>query len=184
MSEVPTWISGLPTYTKNTVHLSQKSVQNQSTSSVPTHVISSDASSVLTHVITFDTSSVPTYVGTSDASASRGSKRARCRDFRRTSSVPTRVGTSDASASRGSKRARCRDFRRMSSVPTCVISSDARRDFRHHKSYKTILRAGEVLECLSFDLVLILEHSIFLRPTKFASLFIVRHILKLNIKSI
>jgi hypothetical protein len=32
---------------------------------------------------------------------------------------------------------------------------------------KTILRAREVLECLYFDLVFILEHSIFLRPTKF-----------------
>jgi hypothetical protein len=43
------------------------------------------------------------------------------------------------------------------------------------KVTKTILRAREVLECLSNDLVLLLEHSIFLRPTKFASLFIVRH---------
>jgi len=97
--------------------------------------------------------------------------------FRHASSVPTRVETSDASASRGSKRARCRDFRRTSSLPTYVISSDVRWDFRHPKSNKTILRAREVLECLSFDLVLILEHSIFLRPTKFAFLFIVRHIL-------
>jgi hypothetical protein len=40
---------------------------------------------------------------------------------------------------------------------------------------KTILRACGVLECLSYDLVLILVHSIFLRPTRFASPFIVRH---------
>ena len=42
---------------------------------------------------------------------------------------------------------------------------------------KTFLSVHEVLECLSYDLVVMLEHSIFLRPTKFASLFIVRHIL-------
>jgi hypothetical protein len=42
---------------------------------------------------------------------------------------------------------------------------------------KTILRARGVLECLSYDLVLILELSIFLRLTRFASLFTVRHIL-------
>ena len=104
-------------------------------------------------------------VGTSDE----------CHHFRHASSVPTCVGTFDTSANRGSKRARCRNFQRTSSLPTYVISSDIRWDFRHPKSYKTILRASEVLQCLSFDLVLILEHSIFLRPS--ASLFIVRHIL-------
>jgi hypothetical protein len=64
-----------------------------------------------------------------------------------------------------------------------VGSSDLRWDFRHHQS-QTILHAYEVLECLSYDLVLIFKHSIFLRPTKFASLFIVRHSLnsRSNIK--
>jgi hypothetical protein len=60
----------------------------------------------------------------------------------------------------------------MSGLPARVSTSD-RRDSRHTlrlptpKVNKTILRAREVLECLSFDLVFILEHSIFLRLTKF-----------------
>jgi hypothetical protein len=35
------------------------------------------------------------------------------------------------------------------------------------KVIKTVLRAREVLECLSFDFIFVLEHSIFLRPNKF-----------------
>jgi hypothetical protein len=70
-----------------------------------------------------------------------------------------------------------------------VVTSDGR-EFRLTSGHptpkvtKTILRAREVLECLSFDIIIMLEHSIFLRPTKFASLFIVRWILnsKQNIK--
>jgi hypothetical protein len=42
----------------------------------------------------------------------------------------------------------------MSKLPTLTIS-------------KFVLRARRVLECLTYDLVLILEHSIFLKPTKF-----------------
>jgi len=67
----------------------------------------------------------------------------------------------------------------MSLVSTHVITSDTCHQFQRTSGLltrqvsKTILRSREVLECLSFDLVLILEHSIFLRPTKFASLFIV-----------
>jgi hypothetical protein len=64
-----------------------------------------------------------------------------------------------------------REFRLTSGLPTPPVT-------------KTILCAREVLECLSYDLVLILEHSIILRPTRFASPFIVWHSLnsKSNIK--
>jgi hypothetical protein len=47
-----------------------------------------------------------------------------------------------------------REFRLTSGLPTLTVS-------------KSVLCARRVLECLSYDLVLILEHSIFLRPTKF-----------------
>ena len=47
---------------------------------------------------------------------------------------------------------------------------------------ETILGVHEVLECLSFDFIFMLKHSIFLRPTKFASLFIVRQILNTETK--
>jgi hypothetical protein len=76
-----------------------------------------------------------------------------------------------------------RDFRRPQSPHRLsdwasglltVGSSDLRQDFRHQKSPKNILRAREVLECFSFDFIFIFEHSIFLRPPKLASLFIVR----------
>ena len=39
-----------------------------------------------------------------------------------------------------------------------------------------------MLECLFFDFIFMLEHSIFLRPTKFAFLFIVQRILNSKIK--
>ena len=72
-----------------------------------------------------------------------------------------------------------RDFQRLG-VPVYVGTSDT----DSHR--KNILRIRGVLECLSFDFIFMLEHSIFLRPTKFASLFIVRWILnsKQNIKSL
>ena len=54
-----------------------------------------------------------------------------------------------------------------------VGSSDFGQDFRHQKSLKLILRAREVLECLSLDFIYILEHSMFLKSPKFVSLFIV-----------
>jgi hypothetical protein len=122
------------------------------------------------------------------------SQRARRRRCRRTSELPT-VRTFD-------ERQNCRQ---MLELPTSTVTARAsdwtsavlawvstsdRREFWHTsalqtpKATKTILRAREVLECLSYDLALILEHSIFLRPTKFASLFIVRHSLdsRSNIK--
>jgi len=81
-------------------------------------------------------------------------------------------------------------FGLMSELMTCVGVAGARarailhvrisdtcHNFWHHKSAKNIFCAREVLECLSCALVIMLEHSILLRPTKFASLFIVRHIL-------
>ena len=67
-----------------------------------------------------------------------------------------------------------RDFRR-SEVLAYVVTSDT-------DSQKNNLRARGVLECLSFDFIFMIEHSIFLRPTKFASLFIVRRILNSKTK--
>ena len=99
---------------------------------------------------------LPAWVGTSD-----------CREFRHTSGLPTSTVT--AQAVTGSQH-----FRQESWLPT-VGSSGLRRDFRHRQSQKIILCAREVLECLSFDLINMLEHSIFLRPPKLASLLIVRH---------
>ena len=57
----------------------------------------------------------------------------------------------------------------MSGLPTPTVT-------------KNILRARGVLECLSFNFIFMLEHSIFLRPTKFASLFIVQRILNSKTK--
>ena len=74
------------------------------------------------------------------------------------SGLPASVVTSD-----------CREFRLMSGLPTPRVTEN-------------ILRAHGVLECLSFDFIFMLEHSIFLRPTKFASLFIVRRILNSKTK--
>ena len=101
------------------------------------------------------------------------------RDFR-LSGVPTHVGTSDVHSHRTGS-----DWE--SALPTRVMTSDCR-EFRltSRLSTPTItennLRARGVLEFLSFDFILMLEHSIFLRPTKFASLFIVRRILNSKIK--
>ena len=74
------------------------------------------------------------------------------------SGLPASVVTSD-----------CREFRLMSGLPTPRVTEN-------------ILRAHGVLECLSFDFIFMLEHYIFLRPTKFASLFIVRRILNSKTK--
>ena len=62
-----------------------------------------------------------------------------------------------------------REFRLMSGLLTPTVSEN-------------ILRARGVLECLSIDFIFMLEHSIFLRPTKFASLFIVWRILNSKTK--
>ena len=75
-----------------------------------------------------------------------------------------------------SQKHRCRDSWLKSGLPT-VGTSDLRRDFQHRKLQKIILCAREVLECPNFYLINMLEHSIFLRPNNFASLFIVRRIL-------
>ena len=90
------------------------------------------------------------------------------------SEVPTHVGTSDVHSHHAS-------YDWELALPT-VGSSGLRRDFRHHLSQKNNLRARGVLECLSFDFIFMLEYSIFLRPTKFASLFIVRQILNSKTK--
>jgi hypothetical protein len=99
---------------------------------------------------------LPAWVRTSD-----------CREFWLTSGLPTSTVT--AQAVTGSL-----SFRQESWLPT-VGSFGLRRDFRHRQSQKIILCAREVLECLSFDFIIMLEHSIFLRPPKLASLLIVRH---------
>jgi hypothetical protein len=78
----------------------------------------------------------------------------------------------------------------MSGLLTTKATTQSRREFRLTSGLPTspvtkiILHAHEMIECLSYDLVLTLEHSIFLRPTKFVSLFIVRHSLnsRSNIK--
>ena len=90
--------------------------------------------------------------------------------------LPANVGTSDVHRQRASQKHRCRDSWLRSGLPT-VGSSDLRRDFRHRKLQKIILCAREVLECPNFYLINMLEHSIFLRPNNFASLFLVRRIL-------
>ena len=92
------------------------------------------------------------------------------------SELPASIGTSDVHRQRASQKHRCRDSWLKSGLPT-VGSSDLRRDFRHRKLQKIILCAREVLECPNFYLINMLEHSIFLRPNNFASLFIVRRIL-------
>ena len=51
----------------------------------------------------------------------------------------------------------------------------SRRDFRLPKVQELYLSVCEVILCLSFDFILMLEHSIFLRPPKLAFLFIVQH---------
>jgi hypothetical protein len=83
------------------------------------------------------------------------------------SGLPTHVGTPDDQGHRATRW----DSRLTSGLSTPTDP-------------KTILHAHGVLECPSYDLVLILENSIFLRPTRFASSFIVRHSLDLrsNIK--
>ena len=157
-------------------------------SELPTNVGTSDGRN-------FRRSELPTFVGTSDVR----------RDFRRAqlnkqsaalmpglptwvksvSELPTNVGTSDG-----------RDFRWSSGLSTSTVTAQAVtgsqhfwqeswlptvgssglcRDFRHRQSQKIILCAREVLECFFFDLIIMLEHSIFLRPPKLASLLIVRH---------
>jgi hypothetical protein len=68
------------------------------------------------------------------------------------SGLPTHDGTPDDQGHRATRW----DSRLTSGLPTPTVP-------------KTILCVREVLECLSCDLVLILEHSIFLRPTRFAS---------------
>ena len=94
--------------------------------------------------------------------------------------LPAWVGTSDVH----SHRAGC-DWE--SALPARVMTSDCR-EFRLTSGLLTptvtekILRARGVLECLSFDFIFMLEHSIFLRPTKFASLFIVWWILNSKTK--
>ena len=102
------------------------------------------------------------------------------RDFRWTE-LPANVGTSDVHRQRAVRSTgagtpgKGRDFR-LSGVPTYVGTSDT----TSHR--KNILCAREVLECPNFYLIIVLEHSIFLRPTKLASLFIVRRILNSKTK--
>ena len=112
------------------------------------------------------------YVGTFDESGLQASRGSRHRDSRIELGVSI-VGSSDSRRDyqRPQSLHRLSDW--VSGLPT-VGTSDLRRDFRHQKSSKNILRAREVLEGLSFDFIFILEHSIFLRPSKLASLFIVR----------
>ena len=66
------------------------------------------------------------------------------------------------------------DFRRESGLPT-VGTPGKHQKFRWPKSQKLYLSVREVLKCLSIVFILMLEHYIFLRPHKLASLFIVRH---------
>jgi hypothetical protein len=110
-------------------------------------------------------------IGTPDVAVSRANRWAWHRDSWLGSGLLT-VGTPDSR----------RDFRRpqslhrlsdwTSGLPMQVSTSD-RQDSRHMsrlstpKVNKTILHAHEVLECLSFEFIFVLEHSIFLRPTKF-----------------
>ena len=102
------------------------------------------------------------------------------RDFR-LSKVSTHVGTSDGHTHLQAKwlgvrtSGMSRDFR-LSGVPSYIGTFDT------NSHWKNILRARGVLECLSFDFIFMLEHYIFLRPAKFASLFIVRRILNSKTK--
>ena len=102
------------------------------------------------------------------------------REFR-LSRVPTYVGTFDGRRRPASRTIGVgtpglgQDFR-LSRVLTHVGISDT----DSHR--KNNLRARGVLECLSIDFIFMLEHSIFLRPTKFASLFILRRILNSKAK--
>ena len=101
-------------------------------------------------------------------------------NFRR-SELLANVGTFDVHRQRASQKHRCRDSWLRSGLPT-VGSSGLRRDFRHRQSQKIILCAREVLECPIFYFIFMLEHSIFLRPNNFASLFIVHRILNSKTK--
>jgi hypothetical protein len=99
----------------------------------------------------------------------------------------TRVGTYSASARAilhiGSYDVR-HNFggRILRTTRTTVRTSNSCHNLRHLKSWKNIFCAREVLECLFYDLVVMLEHSIFLSPIKFASPFIVQHSLNSRVK--
>ena len=104
-------------------------------------------------------------------------------DSRLGSGLPT-IGSSD---SRWDFR-RPQSLRRLSDwasgLPAWVVTSDCR-EFRLTSGLLTPTVTEKifyVLECLSFDFIFMLEHYIFLRPTKFASLFIVRQILNSKTK--
>ena len=198
--EVPTQISGLPTYEENTVHARSKVHGCKLVSELPTNVGTSDGQNfrraqlnkqsalLMPGLLAWvkSVSELPTNVRTSD-----------CRDFRRSSGLPTGTDSRSVEPSMSGLPAwvgtsDCWEFRLTSGLPTSTVIAQSKllgvrtsgmsRDFRHRQSQKNNLRARGVLECLSFDLIIMLEHSIFLRPTKFASLFIVRWILNSKTK--
>jgi hypothetical protein len=112
-----------------------------------------------------------TYIGTPDTAVSRASRWAWHRDsLRGWGLLAVRTPDSRRDFRRPQSPHRLSDW--TSALPSQVSTSD-RRDSRHTsglptpKVTKTILHAREVLECLSFDFIFVLEHSIFLRPTKF-----------------
>jgi hypothetical protein len=66
------------------------------------------------------------------------------------------------------------NFQQLPELPADLWAETSNsQNFQLAKFDKEQLSVREVILCLSFDFIFMLEHSIFLRPLKLASLFIV-----------